>query len=788
MRSKNKICNLLTITNDKILLFLRLFFPLLVVLGLFAYALVPLVYYLTSQWFVKDLDLRSELISNTLQESVSKALAVENQQGRKEIFEILTRVTRDERLFAMGVCSPEGTLIIKTELFPENIGCTDVLGLLPYRGIIKHLSHGDVHIARGTIESIFETFGPPPLEPKPPLPAKDSSISSKTKLIGNLIILHDMSFIQARGKNTEFYIFVFFLSIASVTAFTTLIVSRWSQKTWMTTIRTIVGGVRESGLKFRTQHRDFSPFLSDLHSLVRKYESAERSNEDLERYWDATKIKEILNRDLSGNEVIVVSNRQPYAHNYSNGKIEVSSPASGLVTAVEPILRACSGVWIAHGNGSADKDVVDMFGRIKVPPGSGEYEIHRIWLTTEEENGYYSGFSNEGLWPLCHNAHIRPIFRREDWLQYSSVNRKFCDAVVSDSTTAEPVVLVQDFHLSLLPGLIRKSLPGATVITFWHIPWPNPETFGICPWQKEILSGLLGSSILGFHTQFCVNNFLDCVDRFLESRIDRETNTVSYKGHLSEIRAYPISIEWQSSRMLQVPPVPECEEYVRKKEKIPKNVRIAIGVDRLDYTKGIIERFRAVEKLLESNPSYRDNFTLIQIAAPTRSGVAAYRNFADEVIEVSKEINRAYGSEKYQPIILKIEHHNQDEVFKYYRAADACLVTSLSDGMNLVAKEFVAARDDEAGVLILSMFTGASKELFESLIVNPYDIEQTANALLRALEMPRPEQRARIHAMRSILMDYNVYKWAGRMLLDAARIRRRNQFFEEFNKEVDIQQ
>lgn len=788
MRSQKSISKLLTVTNDRIILFVRLFFPLLVVLGLFAYALVPLVYFLTSQWFVKDLDLRSELISNTLQESVSKALALTDQQGRSEAHEILMRVTRDERLLALGVCSPEGTLFIKTELFPESLGCTDVMGLLPYKGIIKHLPHGDVHLARGKIESSFETIGPPPPESKPPLSAGDSFGTSKAKFIGNLIILHDMSFIQARGKNAEFYIFVFFLSIASVTAITTLIVSRWSQRTWMTTIRTIVGGVRESGLKFRTQHRDFSPFLSDLHSLVRKYESSERSNEDLDRYWDATKIREILNRELSGDEVIVVSNRQPYAHNYSNGKIEVSSPASGLVTAVEPILRACSGVWIAHGNGSADKDVVDSFGRIKVPPDSGEYEIHRIWLTEEEVNRYYSGFSNEGLWPLCHNAHIRPIFRREDWLQYSSVNRKFCDAVVSDSTTAEPVVLVQDFHLSLLPGFIRKDLPGATVITFWHIPWPNPETFGICPWHKEILSGLLGSSILGFHTQFCVNNFLDCVDRFLESRIDRETNTVSYKEHMSEIRAYPISIEWQSSKMLQAPPVLECEEYVRKKEKIPKNVRIAIGVDRLDYTKGIIERFRAVEMLLESNPRYRGNFTLIQIAAPTRSGVTAYRNFADEVVEVSEEINRAYGSESYQPIILKIEHHTQAEIFKYYRAADVCLVTSLSDGMNLVAKEFVSSRDDEGGVLILSMFTGASKELFEALIVNPYDIEQTASALLRALEMPRPEQRARIHAMRSILMDYNVYKWAGRMLLDAARIRRRNQFFEEFNGEVERQQ
>jgi trehalose 6-phosphate synthase len=416
-----------------------------------------------------------------------------------------------------------------------------------------------------------------------------------------------------------------------------------------------------------------------------------------------------------------------------------------------------------------------------VPPRKPEYEIHRIWLTKEEEQGYYYGFSNEGLWPLCHNAHIRPTFRKEDWDHYVSVNEKFCDAVVQDAKTDEPVVLVQDYHFALLPRMIRKRLPKATIITFWHIPWPNAEAFGICPWRKELLHGLLGSSIIGFHTQFHCNNFFDCVDRYLEARIDKETNSISYRGKISEVRSYPISVEWPPHKLADIPTVQQCRVEVCAINNLDPESKIAIGIDRLDYTKGIIERFRAVEKLLESTPHMLGQFTLIQIAAPTRSTIPAYQNFESEVRRTAAEINSRFGTQTYSPIILKVKH--PEDVFRYFRAADVCLVTSIADGMNLVAKEFIATRDDESGVLILSMFAGASKEMLEALIINPYDIEQTAEALKRAITMPSSEQQIRMRAMRAIVKECNVFRWAGRMLIDASKIRRRNQFYQTLSEE-----
>ena len=249
----------------------------------------------------------------------------------------------------------------------------------------------------------------------------------------------------------------------------------------------------------------------------------------------------------------MVSNREPYIHVRTPDGIAVQRPASGLVTAIEPIMRACSGTWIAHGSGSADRDVVDAHDRVGVPQDDPAYQIRRVWLTPEQEAGYYYGFANEGLWPLCHIAHVRPTFRTADWEQYRQVNRIFAGAVAQEATSPDPIVLVQDYHFALLPRMIRELLPEATIVTFWHIPWPNPEAFAICPWRAELLDGLLGSSILGFHTQFHCNNFVDTVDRTLEARADRETFTVSYRGEPTAVKRYPISIEW-----------PPCPELVAK--------------------------------------------------------------------------------------------------------------------------------------------------------------------------------------------------------------------------------
>jgi trehalose 6-phosphate synthase len=522
-------------------------------------------------------------------------------------------------------------------------------------------------------------------------------------------------------------------------------------------------------------HRpEFQPILRDVRELVQRIISekeADRESGD----WTPARLKQTLNRYLHGEKVIVVANREPYIHERTeDGRVVVVHPASGLVTALEPVMRACSGVWIAHGSGSADRETVDGNARVPVPPGEESYLIRRVWLSGEEEAGYYYGFSNEGLWPLCHLAHARPVFRNEDWKQYQAVNQKFADAVCEEVDSEDPIVLVQDYHLALVPRLIRERLPRATVIMFWHIPWPNAERFGICPWRTEVLEGMLGASILGFHTQLHCNNFVDSVDHFLESRIDREQNAVVQHGRSTLVRPYPISLEWPVRRLKDLPPAEECRQRVLQEHRLAPNALIGIGVDRLDYTKGIEERLLSVERLLERVPSLQGRFTFIQLAAPSRTTIERYQQLNRRVEQVAARINERFGREDYKPIILRRAHHEPQVVFRYYRAADVCYVSSLHDGMNLVAKEFVAAREDERGVLILSQFTGAARELTEALVVNPYDLDDASAALAAALTMSPEEQGDRIRSMRAFLAEFNVYRWAGRMLVDAARLRSRD--------------
>ena len=436
-------------------------------------------------------------------------------------------------------------------------------------------------------------------------------------------------------------------------------------------------------------------------------------------------------------------------------------------------MRACSGVWVAHGSGSADRETVDAKDHVRVPPGEESYLIRRVWLTEEEESGYYYGFSNEGLWPLCHLAHERPLFRAEDWQHYVHVNRKFADAVCEEVDSDDPIVLVQDYHFALAPRMIREKLPRATIITFWHIPWPNAERIGICPWREELLSGLLGSSVVGFHTQQHCNNFIESVDAFMESRIDREATAVFQGNRKTLVRPYPISIEWPVHWLKQVPPVAEARVAVRRELGLPEDALLGVGVDRLDYTKGIEERLAAVDELLQRYPEFRGKFTFVQLAAPSRTKIARYRELNERVEALAGEINAKWSNGTYRAIVLARAHHEPTTVFRYYRAADLCYVSSLHDGMNLVAKEFVAARDDEQGVLVLSQFTGAARDLTEALVVNPYDVRQAAGALAAALRMPASEQRVRMQSMRRLVSEFNVYRWAGRMLVDAAELRRK---------------
>jgi len=729
---------------------LRFILPLAIALILMAYAAVPLVDKLTLQWFVRDLDIRSHLIANSLQEPLMDFL---ERGERAKINALFGNVIKDERLFAIGYCNGGGKLLYHTPTFPKSIPCLSADPAKEKPPSIHPLPQGPVHVSYNAVDNPDDREG---------------------VRVGSLVILHDMSYIERRSAATRKYIIIFFTVLGVIISLITVFVAHLSWRGWMAGVRAMLRG--EGILKpfsVETAPAELKPLAGDLRNLFRTLDAERRFTEDISIVWNPDSLRRLLHKQLAGERILVVSNREPYIHVKTGERIEVSRPASGLVTAVEPVMRACSGTWIAHGGGSADRETVDAHDRVGIPPEHPEYTLRRIWLTKEEEDGYYYGFANEGLWPLCHIAHVRPIFRSSDWRQYKAINQRFADAVAAEADSENPVVLAQDYHFALLPEMIRKALPKATIITFWHIPWPNPESFGICPWREEILEGMLGSTIMGFHTPFHCRNFLETVDRYLEVRIEPESSTISRQGKLTLVENYPISIQWPPPWQETQPSVQDCRREVLQSTGLPKDGLIGLGVDRQDYTKGILERFRAVENLLETHPEMIGRFTFIQIAAPSRSTLEDYQMFAAQVRSLADRINGRFARGAYRPVCLRAEHHEPEIVNRFYRAADVCMVTSLHDGMNLVAKEFVASRDDEQGVLVLSQFTGAAHELHESLIVNPYHIEQTAEALYQALTMPDFEQRERMRSMRALVRDFNVYRWAGRMLLDAARIRQR---------------
>ncbi len=473
---------------------------------------------------------------------------------------------------------------------------------------------------------------------------------------------------------------------------------------------------------------------------------------------------------LPGQRLIVVSNREPLIH--TGDGIAPQHAVSGLVTALEPVMRVCSGVWVAHGSGTADRQASDSNGRVTVSADGGSYVLKRVWLTDDEERGYYDGFANEALWPLCHRAHAQPLFRRDDWAHYRRVNQRFADAVADEAGSDEPLVLVQDYHFALVPRMLRDRFPRATILTFWHVPWPNAERFAICPYRDDLLDGLLGSTIVGLQTSSHCHNFLETVDRTLESRVDRETMAIAHQGHTTAVRPYPISIEWPSKWALASPSVSKCRETVRRDLDVGLDARVVVSVDRLDYTKGIEERLLTLERVLERWPKSEAPPVFVQIASPSRVRIDRYREFGDRIRGCVDRINTRFGAGGRPPVVFINRHCQPPEIFRYYRAADICYVSSLHDGMNLVAKEFVAARDDERGVLVLSGFAGASRELTEALVVNPYDLDGVADTLFAALAMAPAEQRDRMRSMRAVVSAHNVYGWAGTMLIDAARSQR----------------
>jgi alpha,alpha-trehalose-phosphate synthase [UDP-forming] len=526
--------------------------------------------------------------------------------------------------------------------------------------------------------------------------------------------------------------------------------------------------------EFEPLTREVTRLASSLTAARAVAEEEARLRDTAESLWTAERLRIFVQGRLSGSRLFAVSNREPYEHFFRSGAVTYQVPASGLVTALEPILRACDGTWIAQATGDADRETVDGNDRVRVPPDHPQYTLRRLWLTKEEEQGFYLGFANEGLWPLCHIAHTRPTFRAEDWEFYESVNRKFAETLLEEIEGEEnPVVLVQDYHFALLPRMIKERRPDARVAIFWHIPWPNAEAFGICPWQRQLLDGLLGADLIGFHLQQHCNNFLETVALTLESRVDWEQFAVNRNGQHTLIRPFPISVAFEPSKprneaTMETP-------YLKRAALLEKlGVRasfMGVGVDRIDYTKGITERFRAVERFLEKYPSYKKEFTFVQIGSPSRTSIKRYQDLTNEVLVEADRINRRYQTTEWKPIVFLNRQHSHAEILPYYQTADLCLVSSLHDGMNLVAKEFVASREDEHGVLILSRFAGAAHELADALVVNPYDTEEMAEAIARALTMPPQELRIRMQRMRATVHERNIYRWAGTLMEELCRIR-----------------
>lgn len=724
--------------------FMRFVLPMALASIVVAYFGLPYIDRLLAEWFRSDLELRAQLVMQSMDEPVAELI---ERKDKAKLKTYLAKLTADQRLLAIQICRPDSSLIIQTERMPASITCDMMSDEDVAAHHIMQLPSGSVQV------SLFDSKA-----------AKGPEFRVK--------MVHDLSFIDRRQRSARDFLLAFLGIGAVVLALLVVIGAWWQLRRW---VEVLVGDIR--GLRFRDDANSpvsSMPVLSQVRRVLREVEESQRLEIDFSENWTPQALQKVIQDYLQSPQMIVISNREPYIHNFnSRHQPVVQVPASGMVTALEPVMRACSGVWIAHGSGSADRSVVDRHDQIKVPPEDPAYTLRRVWLSKEQEEGYYYGFSNEGLWPLCHLAYVRPAFRESDWRAYVEVNNRFAQVTAQEATSANPVVLIQDFHFSLLPLLIRARIPKATIALFWHIPWPNAETFGVCPWKQEMLRHMLAADILGFHTLYHCQNFLATVDRFVECQIDHEHMTVTLQGHVCRVAPYPISIEWPPRWLAQLPEVSITRTNVRKQFDINDRVFLGLGVERWDFTKGIVERFQAMEVLFEKNPKLRGQVTLLQVAAPSRSKLPAYQSLQEQTIVEVERINAKFGTSDWRPIILIIEHQDPLRVFELYRAVDFCLVNSLHDGMNLVAKEFVAARDDEDGVLILSTFAGASRELIEALLVNPFDVSETAAAIEMALSMDRNERRERMRLMRRTVKENNVYRWAGRMLMDTARVRQR---------------
>ncbi len=707
----------------------------------------------------RDLQRRAEVLGESLAGNVERDL---EKGSAQDLQRIVQHFGNREHLAGLAIYGRQGNLLAIT---PE---LSSILATLPpVMSQALRENHGTGEFQRIGASS-FHIYALP--------------LHEGDEVIGGLVIVHDAGYIREESLHIWRETFLRVLAYVFLIVLITLLIVRWSiagpiarTAQWMRALRTGRISSRQNATDmdlFRPLVREVAAFADSLNQARSAAETEAHLRESSESLWTPDRLAVHVRKRLDGGRLFVVSNREPYMHMRRGKSVEVVVPPSGVVTAIEPILRVCDGTWIAHGSGDGDLETVDEHDRLRVPPEDPRYSLRRVWLDRAEEEGYYYGFSNEGLWPLCHIAHTRPIFRAEDWKCYQDVNLKFADALLEEMTDVEkPIVLVQDYHFALLPRIIKERRPEARVAIFWHIPWPAPQAFDISPWRRELVDGLLGADLIGFHIQSHCNNFLQTVDRVLEARVDWEHFSVTRLDHLTLVQPFPISVDLTDAGQ----PESTQDSYVERSALFKalgiEATLMGVGVDRVDYTKGILERFLAIERFLEKYPRYQGQFTFVQIGAPSRSHLKRYHDLMAEVEAEADRINWRFQTEKWKPIAFLNRQHNHQEIQSYYRAADLCLVTSLHDGMNLVAKEFVASRHDDRGVLILSCFTGAAHELLDALQINPYDIDQTAEAIRFALEMAPEEQQVRMRRMRKTVREHNVYRWAASLIAELCELR-----------------
>jgi trehalose-6-phosphate synthase len=708
-----------------------------------------------------DLERRSTVLSDSLQESVTPLIA-SDPPGKLNL--LVQRFGNREKFQGVAVHDAGGRLLASTADLELQIS-----GSGPQ--VVHVLAEG--YPASSFIHAVNKRIY-----------IYTSPLLLEGKTIGALTLFNDASYIDVRLEEIWRHNLIRFLILSVLVAAITLIVVRLSitgpiaqMAGWIKEVRT---GKTKNAKPAVLPKMDptLHPLFKEVNRMAKsltvaraRAEKASSLPSGADPLWTADRLKDHMRTELGGKKLYLLSNREPYMHEKDGPGIRCVVPAGGLVTALDPVMRVCDGLWIAHGSGDADRETVDGDNKLRVPPGEPAYTLKRVWLTKEEEDGYYYGFANEGLWPLCHITHNRPEFRLEDWNYYRKVNEKFADALLEEIAGEEsPMILVQDYHLALLPSLIKEKRPDAKVAIFWHIPWPNPEAYGICPWHQEILQGMLGSDIIGFHIQFHCNNFLETVDRFLESKIDWERFSVTRGGHSTLIKPFPISVSFEE------PGETTSSDDRPVKADLLRGIGVqaeflGVGVDRIDYTKGIPERFRAIERFFEKYPEFLERFTFVELGAPSRTHIKKYRDLMTEIEEAVEKINWRFRTKTWRPIVFLKAHHTHEAIEPYYKSSDLCMVTSLHDGMNLVAKEFVSARDDEDGVLILSQFAGASRELKDAVIVNPYDIEKMADAICLSLRMEPAERSDRMRRMRTNVRVYNIYRWAGKLIGELAQLR-----------------